>query len=176
MPPPTCTLFLLTWHALGHSFVNLVSAILLDPVTFAAFCVEWPRNQGATPCLARKLIWLYLLSKLLAMVSSHSVSCLCSLPATKFQIAAAFRVEDWEVYCPDANGVMAVSSDLVYDDAPWLTKQQGGSSSAQKLRLVHQKISAVVGEKVGVQSLRLRLVHTTQDTLDFGLGVEVRIV
>ncbi|CAN0493031.1 unnamed protein product, partial [Discosporangium mesarthrocarpum] len=33
------------------------------------------------------------------------------------------QVQDWEVWVPDADGVMALSSNLLYDDAPWLTKQ-----------------------------------------------------
>lgn len=33
------------------------------------------------------------------------------------------RVSDLEVWAPDASSVLALSTDLLYDDAPWLTKQ-----------------------------------------------------
>ena len=35
----------------------------------------------------------------------------------------SIRVSDLEVWVPDAAGVLALSTALLYDDAPWLTKQ-----------------------------------------------------
>lgn len=35
----------------------------------------------------------------------------------------SIRVSDLEVWVPDASGVLALSTHLLYDDAPWLTKQ-----------------------------------------------------
>lgn len=35
----------------------------------------------------------------------------------------SIRVSDLEVWVPDASGVLALSTALLYDDAPWLTKQ-----------------------------------------------------
>ena len=35
----------------------------------------------------------------------------------------SIRVSDLEIWVPDASSVLALSSDLLYDDAPWLTKQ-----------------------------------------------------
>lgn len=37
----------------------------------------------------------------------------------------SIRVSDLEVWVPDASGVLALSTALLYDDAPWLTKQVG---------------------------------------------------
>lgn len=35
----------------------------------------------------------------------------------------SIRVSDLEVWVPDASGVLALSTNLLYDDAPWLTKK-----------------------------------------------------
>eukprot|EP00618_Florenciella_parvula_P033962 CAMPEP_0119484170 /NCGR_PEP_ID=MMETSP1344-20130328/11260_1 /TAXON_ID=236787 /ORGANISM="Florenciella parvula, Strain CCMP2471" /LENGTH=157 /DNA_ID=CAMNT_0007518713 /DNA_START=1 /DNA_END=471 /DNA_ORIENTATION=+ len=75
------------------------------------------------------------------------------------------RVTDLEIYAPDDAGTLALTTDLVYDDAPWLSKQ----SMAQSCRFVHPKISSNVGEKVGIKSLRLLLQNTHSDQMDFGV-------
>lgn len=45
---------------------------------------------------------------------------------------------DWEVFAPDETRVLVRSTDLVYDDAPWLSKGQ----NRKDIRFVHPKISA----------------------------------
>jgi hypothetical protein len=47
-------------------------------------------------------------------------------------------VADWEVFAPDETRVLVRSTDLVYDDAPWLSKGQ----NRKDIRFVHPKISA----------------------------------
>lgn len=41
----------------------------------------------------------------------------------------ASRLSDLEIWVPDASGVLALSTDLLYDDAPWLTKQASGPNA-----------------------------------------------
>ena len=76
-----------------------------------------------------------------------------SLDTTRLELALAMvqtlsddamRVTDLEIYAPDDSGVLALSTDLVYDDAPWLSKQ----TMASEIRFVHPKISSTVGDKV----------------------------
>lgn len=53
-------------------------------------------------------------------------------------------------------------------DAPWLSKAQ----NRKDVRFVHPKISAGVGEKLGIRSLRRLLMESHADSLDFGLPSE----
>ena len=79
----------------------------------------------------------------------------------------AMRVTDLEIYAPDESGTLALSTDLVYDDAPWLSKE----TRARDCRFVHPKISSNVGDKVGIKSLRLLLAAQSShsDQMDFGV-------
>ena len=43
----------------------------------------------------------------------------------------SIRVSDLEVWVPDASGVLALSTHLLYDDAPWLTKKVACSTRRQ---------------------------------------------
>jgi len=54
------------------------------------------------------------------------------------------------VYCPDARGRLVVTSELLFNDASWLT----GLDSRQDLRLVHQKVSKAAAKAIGCKSLR----------------------
>jgi sacsin len=82
------------------------------------------------------------------------------------------RVGDLEIYAPDEHGCLALTTDLVYNDAPWLAKEgiaSNNSGESSELKLIHPKISAGVGEKVGVKSLRLLLATTHSTEMDFGI-------
>lgn len=48
------------------------------------------------------------------------------------------QVSDWEIFAPNEHRVLARSTELVYDDAPWISKAQNRSD----IRYVHPKISA----------------------------------
>eukprot|EP00456_Euglypha_rotunda_P073338 TRINITY_DN66779_c0_g1_i1.p1 TRINITY_DN66779_c0_g1~~TRINITY_DN66779_c0_g1_i1.p1 ORF type:complete len:153 (-),score=15.68 TRINITY_DN66779_c0_g1_i1:10-468(-) len=66
------------------------------------------------------------------------------------------------IYVPNLNGVLALAMKLVYNDAPWL-------SFDKKYDFVHPKLSNDVAMKVGVSSLRSRLLTLTSQALSISL-------
>uniref|UniRef100_A0A7S3QAL4 Uncharacterized protein n=1 Tax=Chaetoceros debilis TaxID=122233 RepID=A0A7S3QAL4_9STRA len=78
------------------------------------------------------------------------------------------RLKDLEIYAPTEDGQMEVVNKLVYDDAPWLSKDLPGKKG---LVYVHPKISASVCEKIGVKSVRKLLLQNNADMISFGDGV-----
>lgn len=76
----------------------------------------------------------------------------------------SFRPLDHVIYVPDSLGRLAVSSDLVADDVPWLTGVEYNSARSG-IRLCHPNISTKVAQRVGVRSLRLILVDRSVDNL-----------
>ncbi len=83
---------------------------------------------------------------------------------------------------PDAAGVLASTSGLAFNDAPWLWEGAGGGAEAAGglpgaeppaggppgLRLVHPKISNAVAAKLGVASLRRMLLAQSADSMALG--------
>ncbi|KAK9808692.1 hypothetical protein WJX72_002029 [[Myrmecia] bisecta] len=65
------------------------------------------------------------------------------------------------LFAPDSRSVLAPVSDLVFNDAPW--------TSLQDVRFVHPKISHEVAERVGVGSLRRRMLAQSADFMQLGL-------
>jgi hypothetical protein len=71
-------------------------------------------------------------------------------------------VQDWEIYCPDTDCVLALSSELVYDDCPWLTREKAAAAAGansnggagrkgavpKDVRYVHSKVIKSAGEFV----------------------------
>jgi sacsin len=74
----------------------------------------------------------------------------------------AMQAQDLELFVPDALGRLALPSELVCDDAPWMSKKGEG------LRFVHPKIAMAVGSKLGVRSLRMLLLAQTSETDSLG--------
>ncbi|GMH69495.1 hypothetical protein TrRE_jg392, partial [Triparma retinervis] len=75
------------------------------------------------------------------------------------------HLSDIEVFAPDEGGALHPTSALVYDDAPWLSK----NASAQSNKVfVHPKISPNVGDKLQIKSLRTTLLTNTSESLNFG--------
>lgn len=69
-----------------------------------------------------------------------------------------------KVFVPDEDGILATATSLQYNDAPWLQRGQ----HSVPVRLVHPKISASVGDRVGAVSLRLKIAAAhAHDALDF---------
>lgn len=66
------------------------------------------------------------------------------------------------VFVPDEHGLLTRAEELVFNDAPWLGPQQ------EAARLVHPKISFEVAERVGVASLRRRLLAAS--SMDLGIA------
>lgn len=80
----------------------------------------------------------------------------------------SMMVADWEIYAPDEGARLARAAELVYDDAPWLSKMQNRAD----IRYAHPKLSAVTGDKLGIKSVRRLLMETHADAMDFGLPTE----
>ena len=78
------------------------------------------------------------------------------------------RLNDLEIFAPTQNGGMEVAGKLVYDDAPWLSKDLPGKRG---LVYAHPKLSASVCEKIGVRSVRKLLLQHNADMISFGDGV-----
>ena len=70
---------------------------------------------------------------------------------------------------------MAPCEALVCNDAPWLAKDAANLKRPDGflLRFVHPRISAGVGERVGIQSLRLLLATASSTAMDFDLGIAI---
>ncbi|CAN8264910.1 unnamed protein product [Cochlearia groenlandica] len=96
------------------------------------------------------------------------------------QLAEAQFLDKVTIYLPDASGRLFPSSDLVYNDAPWLTASDNSSFNAESTMLlnakrtmqkfVHGNISNEVGEKLGVRSLRRVLLAESADSMNFSLS------
>ncbi len=78
------------------------------------------------------------------------------------------RLTDLEIYVPTETGKMELVNNLIYDDAPWLSKDLPGKKG---LIYVHPKLSASVCEKIGVKSVRKLLLQSNTDMISFGDGV-----
>lgn len=74
-----------------------------------------------------------------------------------------------EVLVPDVDSALCPAAELVFDDAPWLTETV---VARDQHRFVHPKISNAVAAKVGVNSLRQRLVATSSQGLSMGIESE----
>lgn len=79
-----------------------------------------------------------------------------------------FRLTGFDIYAPTQNGNLEQVGNMVYDDAPWLSKDLPGKKG---LIYAHEKLSASVCEKIGMTSVRKLLLHSTTDTISFGDGV-----
>ncbi len=75
------------------------------------------------------------------------------------------RLQDFEIFAPTAAGEMVLASKLVYDDAPWLSKDLGGK---KELTYAHSKLSASVCDKVGIKGVRKILLQSSTDMIKFG--------
>ncbi len=78
------------------------------------------------------------------------------------------RLRDFEIYAPTTNGQMKLANTLVYDDAPWLSKDLVGK---KELIYAHKKLSASVCDKIGVKSVRKILLQSNADMIKFGDSV-----
>lgn len=78
------------------------------------------------------------------------------------------RIGDLEIYAPTEDGHMELISSLVYDDAPWLSKDLPGK---KQLIFIHPKLSASVCDKIGVKSVRKLLLESNANMISFGDGI-----
>lgn len=78
------------------------------------------------------------------------------------------RLGDVEVYAPTEDGHMEQVSNLIYDDAPWLSKDL---PAKKDLLFIHPKLSASVCDKIGVKSVRKHLLQSSSNMISFGDGI-----
>ncbi|CAF2017384.1 unnamed protein product [Brassica napus] len=98
------------------------------------------------------------------------------------QLAESQFLDKVTIYLPDVSGRLFPSSDLVYNDAPWLTASDNHNSSfsAESTMLlnakrtmqkfVHGNLSNEVAEKLGARSLRRVLLAESADSMNFSLS------
>ena len=90
--------------------------------------------------------------------------------------AKSADISDWELFVPDDHCIMCAASDLVFDDAPWLSASSPALSAlAKPPRLVHDKLSAAVAARLGVRSLRASLIATSASSLSLSLNPQASL-
>jgi sacsin len=92
-----------------------------------------------------------------APLSDASVDLAVSL-VTMLSAEGSINPHVHTIYAPDSTGRLAISTELVNDDVPWLSGPEYASTRVG-CRLIHPNISSLVAEKLGVKSLRLTLVN-----------------
>ena len=163
------------WLWMGDSFVHPNNAAFTSPINATPYLVTVPPDLACFSNLLKSFgvrrvfgtsdfaMVLQRLSKLPSAERSHATT---ELAVSICQLISddSLRLPDLDdIYAPTASGDLVPASTLVYDDAPWLSKQ-----TTSKHTFVHPKISSDVGEKIGVKSLRRQLVDTNSEQLDFG--------
>ncbi|GAA0148778.1 hypothetical protein LIER_08123 [Lithospermum erythrorhizon] len=91
---------------------------------------------------------------------------------------APFVDDQMKIYLPDTSCRLFKSSDLVYNDAPWLLDMENAASSSSVTlssqssvqRFVHGNISNDVAEKLGVRSFRRMLLAESADSMNISLS------
>lgn len=78
------------------------------------------------------------------------------------------RLGGMEVYAPTEDGHIELVSNLIYDDAPWLSKDL---PAKKDLLFIHPKLSASVCDKIGVKSVRKLLIQSNANMISFGDGI-----
>lgn len=98
------------------------------------------------------------------------------------QHLSEFRFQDQQtqIYLPDSSSRLCLSSELVFNDAPWLLDfghDISGSASSIALsskkyvhNFVHGNISNDVAERLGVRSLRRLLLAESSDSMNLSLS------
>jgi hypothetical protein len=116
----------------------------------------------ATACMHLVTIFAAAVSAVLNLLVTHTYKCklhadhAVTLPLLLLP-TESFKVQDWEIYCPDTDCVLALSSELVYDDCPWLTREKANAA-------VSANSGAVVGRKKVVPK-DVRYVHSKVSTV-----------
>ena len=75
-----------------------------------------------------------------------------------------FCASNHSIYVPDHSGKLAVATELVSDDVPWMNGTEYTSTRAG-IRFCHPHISSKVANRIGVKSLRQILVDKSVESL-----------
>jgi sacsin len=174
------------WVWVGDTFVNCDRVAHHATVNSAPFLYQLPQDLQVFHSLMKLFRirheftardYLRVLQSMAestnAVSGSSTLSCLkdvIPLSDTRIDLAVSIitllgsegsiNPEVHSVYVPDTLGRLAISTDLVNDDVPWLSGPEYASVRA-RCRLIHKSISSAVAEKFGVKSLRLFLVNSS---------------
>jgi sacsin len=92
-----------------------------------------------------------------AALSENQTELALSLVSLLNSDSGAFNSVNHGVYLPDYCNKMAMSTELVIDDVPWLSGPEY-SSIRSGIRFLHSNVAASFASKAGVRSLRLLLI------------------
>ena len=100
------------------------------------------------------------------------------LPTEKIELAVSLvqrlsddvmKLKNLEIFAPSADGMIKLASEMVYDDAPWMSRD---TAVKKQFIYCHQKISAAVAEKIGVRSIRSIILQNNTHFIQFGDGIQ----
>ncbi|XP_029123505.1 uncharacterized protein [Elaeis guineensis] len=141
-------------------FLELGIKEFLNPTDYANILHRMAMRKGNTPLDVQEL-------RMAALVVQH-------LAETQFQDLHV------QIYLPDVSSRLLPSSDLVFNDAPWLfdigenafgdTSNVVLNSMRNVHNFVHGNISNDVAEKLGVRSLRRLLLAESSDSMNLSLS------
>ncbi|KAH7404684.1 hypothetical protein KP509_15G038000 [Ceratopteris richardii] len=177
------------WVWVGDKFVCVHDVVLSGPLHLAPYLWVVPADLAVFKELLVELgvkesltVWDYsnLLSKIAKVKSNISLDSLelkTVIWILQHLTDLGFAQKETGLFVPDTNGILLPSSELVYNDAPWLLgdPQEGGSAldsvigSKSLPNFVHANISNDVAEKLNIRSLRRLVLSESADSLNLTL-------
>ncbi|OAE21027.1 hypothetical protein AXG93_606s1120 [Marchantia polymorpha subsp. ruderalis] len=171
------------WVWVGDGFASVQEVAFSGPLHLAPYLRVIPADLAAFKELLLELgVRETLTPTEFALVLANMAKDKCGAPLDARQLSAAIwlvqHLADLHLqlspFVPDASSILTPASELVYNDAPWLSNSESspnliGQSSLKGPRFVHSKISSDVAERLGVCSLRRLLVAESADPMDLGL-------
>jgi len=169
------------WLWMGQSFVVPAHTAFSSPINASPYLYTVPPDLACFSNLLKTFgvrqkftssDFCQVLKRIYDQQRSKEATLLPSGPLTELAVQICqllsddvMHLSDIEVFAPDESGKLHPTSSLVYDDAPWLSK----NATVQSNKLfVHPKISPNVGDKLQIKSLRTTLLTNTSESLNFG--------
>ncbi|XP_051132159.1 uncharacterized protein LOC127252147 isoform X2 [Andrographis paniculata] len=181
------------WIWVGDGFATSNEVVLNGPLHLAPYIRVIPVDLAAFSDLFLELgIQEFLRPPDYANILSRMATKKGTSPLKSEEIAAAtfiaqhlaeahFYEDQTHIYLPDASGRLHSSTDLVYNDAPWLLESESSEnifgSAALSMgakqavhKFVHGNISHDIAEKLGVRSFRRILLAESADSMNLSLS------
>ena len=182
-------LYQVAWLWMGDSFVLPAHAAFSSPINASPYLHTVPPDLACFSNLLKifgvrqrfgTTDFCGVLKRIYEQQQSRGAPLLPAAQLTDLSVAICqllsddvMRLNDIEIFAPDSSGTLHPSADLVYDDAPWLSKSSTNVAPHSDKIFVHPKISPTVGDKLFIKSLRAQLLTTTSEALDFGSGSSI---
>ncbi|KAI5066266.1 hypothetical protein GOP47_0018890 [Adiantum capillus-veneris] len=177
------------WVWIGDRFVSVHEAVLTGPLHLAPYMWVIPADLAVFKELLLHLgVKESLVVQDFASVLSKMATLKSNGPLDSLELKTAiwilqhladlgFLERDNTLFIPDASGILLPSSQLVYNDAPWLLdeSQAGGVPLDAMIdnrslpRFVHANISNDVAERLSINSLRRSLLAESADSVNVTL-------